>query len=126
LSRAAYDVLIVGAGAAGLAAGRLLAEAGSRVAIIEARTRVGRRIWTQLEELKKCLLSCHAHDRQADEFTHGAYSYVPAGALDAAVIGHQQRDGIRRVVGEFLRARARGLERLVDRSIHRVDIRRMR
>jgi monoamine oxidase len=42
-----YDVLIVGAGAAGLAAGRSLAAAGRRVAIVEARDRVGGRIFTQ-------------------------------------------------------------------------------
>ena len=42
-----YDVLVVGAGAAGLSAGRLLAEAGQRVVIMEARNRIGGRIWTQ-------------------------------------------------------------------------------
>jgi monoamine oxidase len=44
---AQYDVLIIGAGVAGLNAGRLLAEAGRRVAILEARNRIGGRIWTQ-------------------------------------------------------------------------------
>lgn len=42
-----YDVLVIGAGVAGLNAGRLLAEAGRRVAILEARNRIGGRIWTQ-------------------------------------------------------------------------------
>jgi len=42
-----FDILIVGAGAAGLAAGRVLAAAGLRVAIVEARNRVGGRICTQ-------------------------------------------------------------------------------
>jgi len=42
-----YDVLIIGAGAAGLNAGRLLAQAGLRVAILEARNRIGGRIWTR-------------------------------------------------------------------------------
>jgi monoamine oxidase len=42
-----YDVLVIGAGAAGLNAGRVLAEAGRRVAVLEARDRIGGRIWTQ-------------------------------------------------------------------------------
>jgi monoamine oxidase len=41
-----YAVLIVGAGAAGLAAGRMLAEAGKHVCIVEARPRIGGRILT--------------------------------------------------------------------------------
>jgi monoamine oxidase len=44
---AQYDVLIVGAGAAGLAAGRMLAAAGLRTAVVEARDRVGGRILTE-------------------------------------------------------------------------------
>lgn len=40
------DVAIIGAGVAGLTAARLLAEAGLRVSILEARDRIGGRIWT--------------------------------------------------------------------------------
>ena len=39
-------VLVVGAGIAGLAAGRTLADAGYTVTILEARERIGGRIWT--------------------------------------------------------------------------------
>ena len=42
-----YDVIVVGAGAAGLVAGCTLAEAGWRVVIVEARDRIGGRIWTR-------------------------------------------------------------------------------
>jgi len=41
-----YDVAILGAGVAGLAAGRTLAAAGLRIAVVEARSRVGGRIFT--------------------------------------------------------------------------------
>ncbi|MGV8839095.1 MAG: flavin monoamine oxidase family protein [Bauldia sp.] len=41
-----YDVLIVGAGAAGIAAGRRLAAAGVSFAILEARDRIGGRAFT--------------------------------------------------------------------------------
>src|SRR5215211_2549238 len=41
------DVLVLGAGAAGLAAAQLLSQAGLRVVVIEARDRVGGRILTR-------------------------------------------------------------------------------
>jgi monoamine oxidase len=64
-----YDVLIIGAGAAGLTAGRLLAEAGRRVAILEARNRIGGRIWTQPVSLEKSPLPIPVE--LGAEFVHG-------------------------------------------------------
>lgn len=40
------DVVVVGAGVAGLAAARVLADAGLSIVVLEARARVGGRIWT--------------------------------------------------------------------------------
>ncbi|CAM2826057.1 flavin monoamine oxidase family protein [Skermania piniformis] len=40
------DVIVVGAGVAGLAAARRLAERGCRVTVFEARDRIGGRVWT--------------------------------------------------------------------------------
>ena len=41
-----FDVIVVGAGVAGLAAARLLRDAGRTVVVLEARDRVGGRVWT--------------------------------------------------------------------------------
>jgi len=41
------DVIVIGAGAAGLTAARKLAALGARVTIVEARDRAGGRVWTQ-------------------------------------------------------------------------------
>ena len=46
---ASLDVVVVGAGAAGLVAGRELARAGLAVRVVEARQRVGGRAWTDRE-----------------------------------------------------------------------------
>src|ERR1044072_638537 len=45
--RVEADVCIVGAGYAGLTTARRLAQAGQTVAVLEARDRVGGRIWTE-------------------------------------------------------------------------------
>jgi monoamine oxidase len=61
-----YDVIVVGAGAAGVAAARRLQDAGKRVIVLEARSRIGGRAWTQVVDGHPLDLGCgwlHSADR---------------------------------------------------------------
>jgi monoamine oxidase len=61
-----YDVVVVGAGAAGIAAGRRLAKAGVSFVLVEARERTGGRALTLAHELGALDLGCgwlHSGDR---------------------------------------------------------------
>src|SRR5258705_12382789 len=65
MTDAPLDVLIIGAGAAGLAAARELSSRGLRVTILEARDRVGGRIDTRRSAQSSLLIELGA------EFVHG-------------------------------------------------------
>jgi len=60
-----WDVVIIGAGAAGLAAAHELAQAGRSVLLLEARDRIGGRIWTRHE------IDAAAPIELGAEFIHG-------------------------------------------------------
>ena len=59
------DVLILGAGAAGLAAARALADSGLELSILEARNRIGGRMHTVHDP------HCEAPVELGAEFVHG-------------------------------------------------------
>ena len=101
------DILIIGAGAAGLAAARELSLAGHNVVILEARDRIGGRIHTHFDvesddalldhaleslshilrwsksALEESLAEFYTHNWHRDRYSAGAYSYIPVGGVDA-------------------------------------------
>ena len=71
------DVIVVGAGVAGLTAGCELSKRGFAVALVEARDRIGGRVYTEREEE---FVKAYFHDWQNDPFSRGAYSYGKIGS----------------------------------------------
>lgn len=82
-----YDVMVIGAGVAGLIAGRALAEAGRRVIILEARNRIGGRIWTRHVSLQGGAIPVEL----GAEFIHGlppdTWSLIHEAALSTSELG---------------------------------------
>lgn len=75
----AADAIVVGAGVAGLTAARRLVAAGRSVIVLEARDRIGGRIWTHHEPSLGVPVELGA------EFVHGAAPEIRGLARDAAI-----------------------------------------
>jgi monoamine oxidase len=80
------DIIVIGAGAAGLMAARLLAKAGKRVIVLEARNRTGGRIHS-IDDA-----SFFKGAELGAEFVHGDLP-VTLALLDEAGIGHRHAGG---------------------------------
>ena len=87
-----FDTIVVGAGVAGLTAARLLARSGQRVVVLEARDRIGGRVWTDRTD-------GHVMDRGAS-WIHGIDDNPVAAAAAAFgmpmheyTVGSYQPDG---------------------------------
>jgi monoamine oxidase len=78
-----HDIIIIGAGAAGLAAAAALAGSGHSVLLIEARDRIGGRIWTRVEPGLAAAVELGA------EFIHGdsPETYALLRAAGSAALG---------------------------------------
>jgi monoamine oxidase len=119
----AYDVMVVGAGAAGLNAARLLALAGKRVVLLEARNRVGGRIFTEARIAEPASYSVPIE--LGAEFVHGlpesTWSLVREAALNTYELsGSSYRyTGDRLISGnEQLGDAERVLEDMADTVLH--------
>jgi monoamine oxidase len=63
---------------------RVTARGGSDALLLECLATLAKILGKPAEELRRLLSSWHSHDWQHDEFSMGAYSYAPAGAVDAS------------------------------------------
>ena len=79
MARIDADVIVIGAGAAGLAAAATLLRAGKSVLLLEARDRIGGRIWTRREPHLGCPIELGA------EFIHGTAPLTRALLAQAGV-----------------------------------------
>lgn len=90
MSVRAPDVIVIGAGAAGLAAARRLREHGLEVVVLEAKQRVGGRIWTDRDSLGV------PWERGAN-WLHNAEDNLFRRYADAAGFAYERRPATRRL-----------------------------
>ena len=102
------DVIVIGGGVAGLAAARALIEAGARVVLLEARSRIGGRVCTVRDDRLTIPVELGA------EFIHGAAPETTEIVRDAGITTYE-------VLGERWRA-GRGQLRRVDDYWERLDL----
>jgi monoamine oxidase len=97
---AGYDVLIIGAGVAGLAAARDLHAAGRRVCCLEARDRIGGRILTVHDSSTKLAIELGAefvHGRPSEIFDLGMDIYETGGrpvSVAQEITGDQEEESV--------------------------------
>ncbi len=97
---AQVDALVIGAGAAGLAAARALSERGLSIAVLEARNRIGGRIYTSRYADSRLPVELGAefvHGRPPETFAiaraAGLTLYERDGAAWVSADGHLRKDG---------------------------------
>ncbi len=103
------DLLIIGAGIAGLTAARAVAETGMRVVVLEARDRIGGRVFTQKVGEESIELGA--------EFIHGRPPELWA-AIDEAELSTYEGDGAQFC---FNGSRLHECENTLDRSFHLLE-----
>jgi len=99
-----YDVVIVGAGAAGIAAARWLQAQGADVAIVEARNRLGGRAWTDTSMLGAPIDMGCAWLHSADRNPWTAYAREAGFEIVARSPAWQRRIGREIANPEYLHA----------------------
>jgi len=113
------DVVIVGAGVAGLAAARRLTEAGVSIVVLEARDRVGGRIFTVRDERSPVPIELGA------EFMHGsAPEVVEIVRSSRLVVCDVQGERWRAAGGKLARVDNEGFWKQLDHVMRRLDPKR--
>src|SRR5258708_2837272 len=119
MSRRPIDVLVIGAGAAGLAAARQLSQAGLDATVIEARSRLGGRIFTIHDPNSPLPIELGA------EFVHGEpeqlLNVIQAAKLILDMLPdnhHLSRNGAFSPIPDFWR-RLGKLSQGIGRTVHR-------
>jgi monoamine oxidase len=114
MGRHSYDIIVIGAGAAGLVAAAEFARAGRRALVLEARDRIGGRIWSHAEPGVPVPIELGA------EFIHGQ-AQATFNLLDRAGSAAVDSGGEHWSLREGRLVRSRDLFRQVRVAIQRSD-----